>query len=610
MTATNFEITHPQNRSRLVVVVPTHLEQLNEELAATLRHNAYILRGYPLEVILPETCSRLWYEAFFLEHDIQGTVRQVSAEYFGSSTAVNRMGTDPAFYSLYREFEYILICHLDAWIFDDNLAYWMDLGYDFIGAPLFLPPLANTHFLSRMAPFGGNGGLSLRRVKGCIRVLENFKPGLSPWRIGQSIWFLARNRQWGFILILLRLLSELSQDWRATCQKYNIYEDVFFTVIVPLCANCFTIPPSRKASKFACEVNYSLLQKELLGLTPPTGIHGYDKYVDTDYLNYARGFFARKSVTYDCEVLTASPLISVVMIVKNLISSGRAESFDQAITSVLNQTYERVEIVLLDGASIDGTFSMLQECYGHLGRVVLHSKADSSVWEGMSNGVDLATGDLIAVMNSDDYFSSPEALKLMVSRMLDTSADMVYGRTLLLTEKGPRPFPTHFNSVLYCFGVVHQATLIKKSVVQTIAPFASGHITAENYLFVAILAAGFKAVLVPETLVHYRVGGLSTALYGGANSERTVNDYVLYMKKLTTIGNYLDDAEIRQLYGFSGISKLGIMQFTLIVWRVGDSRLRSKLLSGILNILIQRFCLIACLRWLYKYTKSQSVKNS
>jgi glycosyltransferase involved in cell wall biosynthesis len=381
------------------------------------------------------------------------------------------------------------------------------------------------------------------------------------------------------------LLRELSQDWRATCQKYNIYEDVFFTVVAPLCANCIAIPPSRTAVKFACEVNYSLLQKELLRLAPPTGIHGYDKYVDTDYLNYARGFFARKSVTYDGEVLPTSPLISVVMIVKNLISSGRAESFDQAITSVLNQTYERVEVVLLDGASIDGTFSMLQECYGHLGRVALHCKADSSVWEGMSNGVELATGDLIAVMNSDDYFSSPEALKLMVRRMLETNADMAYGRTLLLAEEGPRLFPTHFHSVLYCFGVVHQATLIKKSVIQTIAPFASGHITAENYLFVAILAAGFKAVLVPETLVHYRVGGLSTALYGGSNSDRTVNDYVLYMKKLTTIGNYLGDAEIRQLYGFSGMSKLGVVQFTRMVWRVGDRRLRYQLLSGILNIL-------------------------
>lgn len=575
---------HQQGGKRLVVLVPTHLERLDETLAATLLHNALQLKEYKLEVILPDSCDSSWYESFFAEHAIEGAVRQVSSTYFGNPTAVNRMGTDPAFYRMYREFEYILICHLDAWVFRDQLAYWMDSGYDFIGAPLFLPANGNAHFLRRMAPFGGNGGLSLRRVETCIRVLETFKPRLNPWRLSQALWFLARNRRWGFIVILLGLLREMSQDWRAACQKYNIYEDVFFTVIAPLCANHIAIPHSRTAVKFACEVNYSLLQKELLRLEPPVGIHGYDKYVDTDYLRYARGFFARKNLNYDGEVLSASPLVSVVMIVKNLISFGRTETFDQAITSVLNQTYERVEVVLLDGASTDGTFLMLQERYGHLARVALHCKADRSVWEGMSNGIEFAKGELIAFMNSDDYFSTSEALEKMVHRMLEAKADMVYAGATLLTEHGARRFPTHFPSVLYCFGIVHQATLIKKSVIQTIEPFRDEHVTAENYLFVAILMAGFKVVEVAMPLVHYRLGGLSAAMYSGDNAERTALDYVRYMKKLTSIGHYLHDDEIRQLHGFRGMSEYGILRFIRMVRKVRDRRLRLLLFSGIWNL--------------------------
>lgn len=573
---------------RLIVLVPTHLERLDDELAAILRHNATELQGYVLEVILPETCSPSWYEAFFAEHDIAGSVRLVAAHYFGSPAAVNKMGTDPAFYRLYRDYEYMLICHLDAWIFRDRLTFWMDAGYDFIGAPLFLPPSGRTHFLQRMAPFGGNGGLSLRRVDSCVRVLEKFKPGVGLRRIGQALWFLARNRRWGFIRILFRLLRELARDWRGTCQKYNIYEDVFFTVIAPLCGNRIAIPDSKTALTFACEVNYALLQKEVLRLASPLGIHGYDKYVYADYLGYVRGFFSRKAQYYDSEPALRKPLVSVVMTVKNLFTSGRVQTFDQAIQSVLAQTYERVEIVLLDGASTDGTFAMLQERYGHSDKIVFHCKADRSVWEGMSNGVEFATGDLISVMNSDDYFSTPDALTLLVRQMSATNADMAFGETGLVTDKGTFPFPTHLPSVLYCFGVVHQATLIKRSVIQTIDPFTRGHITAENFLFVAILMGGFQVVSVPDTVVHYRVGGLSTELYGGKNAEKTAQDYVRYMKTLTTIGHYLQDEEIRLLHGFSGLRQVGPVRFARMILKIRDRRLRSLLLTGLWNILFLR----------------------
>jgi glycosyltransferase involved in cell wall biosynthesis len=131
------------------------------------------------------------------------------------------------------------------------------------------------------------------------------------------------------------------------------------------------------------------------------------------------------------------------MIVKNLISAGRIDTFDQAIKSVINQTYEPVEIVLLDGASTDGSFALLKQRYASCRGVALHCKSDRSVWEGMSNGIELAQGELIATMNSDDYFSTSEALEIMVQRMMDANADMVYSGATLLTEERGRRFPTH-----------------------------------------------------------------------------------------------------------------------------------------------------------------------
>ena len=272
------------------------------------------------------------------------------------------------------------------------------------------------------------------------------------------------------------------------------------------------------------------------------------------------------------------------MIVKNLLSLDRMNTFDQAIKSVINQTYKRVEIILLDGGSTDGSFELLKNSYATYGFVSFHCKPDNSVWEGMSNGIELAKGELIAVMNSDDYFSKTNSLEIMVERIIDAKADMVYSYATLLADGKERLFPTHFASVLYCFGIVHQATLIKKSVIQIIDPFRAGHVTAENYLFVAILMARFKVVAVQIPLVHYRLGGISNSMYGGKNAELTTSDYVSYMKKLTSLGQYLHDDEIRQLFGFNGIRELGFIQFTRIVLKVRDNRLRLLLLSGVWNL--------------------------
>jgi glycosyltransferase involved in cell wall biosynthesis len=484
---------------------------------------------------------------------------------------------------MYADYDYMLICHLDAWIFKDDLRAWMAKGYDFVGAPLFLPDLGRGRFLKRMAPFGGNGGLSLRRISTCIRVLETFKPRPNPLRIAQALWFLAINRRFDLAAILTRALREVLRDWRGTCSKYNIYEDVFFTIVAKLLGARIRIPRSWEARLFSCEVNYKLLQTESLGLSSPLGIHGYDKYVDPDFLTYVQGFFDRKRKIYDLESPLDKPVVSVILIVKDLTKHGRIDSFDQALMSVVHQTYEKVEAVIVDGASTDDTLSLLRQRYGHLANVSIYSKADRSVWEAMSNGVAFSTGDLIAIMNSDDYFCTPNALALMVDRLVKTSSDWVFGSTLLISSDGNMPFPTYLPSVMNCFGIVHQSTLFKKSVIETIKPFDSGHITAENFLFVAALAAGFKAAQVQECLVHYRTGGLSTTQYSGVNYDRTVADYVRYLKKVTSIGFYLTDDEISRLYGFRGAQGQGFVTFLRTIMKIQDPRLRNLFLRACWN---------------------------
>ena len=564
----------------MVVLVPTHLEQLDDRQSSVLLHNLTVLRRFDCEVLLPEHCNPQWFETFFASHGLAARVRLVSSGYFGGPREVNRMGMDPEFYRNFLGYDYLLVCHLDAWVYHDNFEPWLNRGFDFIGAPLFLPESQDAHFKKRMAPFGANGGLSLRRVAKMVEVLEAFNVRLNLSRILGAIFFLVKNKQLEMVRILLRLIRELRDDWRGTVQRYNIYEDVFFTVVAPMCGLPLRTPSSKEALRFSCEVNYTLIQKEILGAEPPLGVHGFDKYNNEDFWAYASGFFGRKKILHDAQPLGLPLKVSVIMLIKDLLLQDRLGSFNQAFLSVSEQTFPDIELLIVDGGSSDETFQIVTGRYGHLPRVTIHQIPDNSIWEGMANAVKLSTGDLVAVLNSDDFYVSSEAISTMVEGLAAVKADMVFSHASILTNQTSLPFPTHLPSVLNCFGIVHQSVLMKKSVIECIDPFLSGHRTAENYLFLATLVGGFKIAEVPESLVAYRTGGASTQLYGGTNEQITTEDYVSYMKKLTTIGLYLRDEEIAELYGLRGLRRLGEIRYFAMILRIQESNLRRLLLQS------------------------------
>jgi len=89
--------------------------------------------------------------------------------------------------------------------------------------------------------------------------------------------------------------------------------------------------------------------------------------------------------------------ISVVTVVYN-----NAKTVEEAILSVLEQTYKNIEYIVIDGGSTDGTLEILHKYKGKI--AILVSEKDNGIYDAMNKGVKLATGDLIYFLNSDDKF--------------------------------------------------------------------------------------------------------------------------------------------------------------------------------------------------------------
>ena len=113
--------------------------------------------------------------------------------------------------------------------------------------------------------------------------------------------------------------------------------------------------------------------------------------------------------------------ISIITVVYN-----NKETIEEAINSVINQTYSNIEYIVIDGGSIDGTLEVLGEFRNHID--VLVSGKDAGIYDAMNKGVLAATGDVIGILNSDDLYQDATVVESIMNQFIQNpTLDIVYG---------------------------------------------------------------------------------------------------------------------------------------------------------------------------------------
>jgi glycosyltransferase involved in cell wall biosynthesis len=113
------------------------------------------------------------------------------------------------------------------------------------------------------------------------------------------------------------------------------------------------------------------------------------------------------------------PLVSVITVVYN-----GASTIEHTILSVIEQSYDNVEHIIIDGGSTDATLSILQKYNNQINYWV--SENDRGIYDAMNKGIALANGDFIGMLNADDYFADPFVLAEIVLQFKGNNVDVVF----------------------------------------------------------------------------------------------------------------------------------------------------------------------------------------
>ncbi len=131
-------------------------------------------------------------------------------------------------------------------------------------------------------------------------------------------------------------------------------------------------------------------------------------------------FEAGRRLSEKKKIIRSKPVISIITVVKN-----NDQYLEETIKSVLNQTYNQIEYIIVDGGSKDNSLDIIKKYSDQIDYAV--SQTDESLWDAINKGLSLVTGDLIGIVNSDDTLR-PNALEILCKYYLNNpNADFFFG---------------------------------------------------------------------------------------------------------------------------------------------------------------------------------------
>lgn len=200
----------------------------------------------------------------------------------------------------------------------------------------------------------------------------------------------------------------------------------------------------------------------------------------------------------------------------------RVNTIANAIESVLSQTYDNIEYIIVDGGSTDGSRELINKYKDRVAKIIF--EADRGMYEGINKGIRAATGDVIALCHTDDVLYAPDTVAEMVKVLEDTGADMAYADGLYLRrrnmehEEAARVWKSGkcTRGKLRCGWLpLHTTCYVKKEVYDRYGLYDESYkIAADTKFLLNILYKHkIKTAYLPKYVVKMRMGGTSTNIH-------------------------------------------------------------------------------------------------
>jgi glycosyltransferase len=194
-----------------------------------------------------------------------------------------------------------------------------------------------------------------------------------------------------------------------------------------------------------------------------------------------------------------------------------AATLTDTLSSVRDQTYPFVEHLIIDGGSKDNTMEIVAG-FPHIKQIC--SEKDRGIYDAMNKGVKRATGDIVGILNSDDFYASENVLREVVDTFEQSGCDAVYGDLQYVDKDDVSKVVRYWRSGPYQQGAFkwgwmppHPSFFVRHTLYDRCGLFNLDMKTAADYelMLRMIHKEGASLQYLPNVLVKMRTGGASNA---------------------------------------------------------------------------------------------------
>ena len=209
------------------------------------------------------------------------------------------------------------------------------------------------------------------------------------------------------------------------------------------------------------------------------------------------------------------------------------------LKSVLDQSYHDYELLVIDGASKDNTLEIVRSMEPQFeGKLKYVSEPDKGIYDAMNKGIRMATGEVVGILNSDDFYTSHDVLETVANKMQEAEVDAVYGDVHYVDDKNLTKCVRYYSSKPFRrwmmrlgFMPAHPSFYCRREVYEKFGCFDTSYRVAADFenLLRLIFVNHIRTHYIPKDFVTMRTGGASSS--GWQSHKKIMKDHLKALRK-------------------------------------------------------------------------------
>lgn len=251
------------------------------------------------------------------------------------------------------------------------------------------------------------------------------------------------------------------------------------------------------------------------------------------------------------------------MITLITVTYNSSKTLKKTFDSVLEQSHNNLEYIVIDGASKDNTISIINEYEPFLGgRLKWISEPDKGLYDAMNKGIHMATGDIIGILNSDDFFTNETILKQVADEFQkNEDIDAIYGDVHFVNPDNLNKCVRYYSSKIFKrslmrlgFMPAHPSFYMRRECFEKYGLYKTDYKIAADFEFLlrVIFKYKIRTKYLPIDMVTMRTGGASTS---GFESHKLIMKEHLRAFKENGIYTNVALLSLRYLYKIGEVIK-------------------------------------------------------